>query len=574
MSLRRLLAGALLACLLAAVDATATTITLVNFDGSGEGFNDPSFRTPVGGNAGTTLGQQRLIVFERAMETWEALIDSSVETRVGAQFGALFCNGVSAVLGSAGPETVFRDFVGAPQASTWYPVALANSLAGVDLDPGGEHIGASFSSSLDDGCLSGISGWYYGLDGNAPPGQIELLATVLHELAHGLGFLSLVNLSSGQKFIGFDDAYMRNLEDHSTGELFPAMTDAERLTAITDTDDLHWVGASVVAGSGVLSAGVHASGHVEIYAPDPVQGGSSVSHWSTSLTPDEVMEPFATPTSFIPMTVALMQDLGWSITCGNGAVASGEGCDDGNVLDGDGCSRACTVEPCWTCAGSPSVCAPVADGSGCDDQNSCTGPDTCQGGACQSGPPTGAPCDDGNPCTGPDACVGPTCTGSFPLATCIAPDIPGRALVQLTDKDGFAQDAVLWRWIRGTTSKPAFGLPTTGTAYTLCLHDAVDDSLMTHFVPPGSGWRETSNGFVYSDSSATADGIRRIVLKAGSGNAKILVRGKGPLLRMTDLTALDLPLTVQLTNGTTCWDAVYQSNVILNVPDRFKAKAD
>jgi len=43
---------------------------------------------------------------------------------------------------------------------------------------------------------------------------------------------------------------------------------------------------------------------------------------------------------------------------------------------------------------------------------------------------------------------------------------------------------------------------------------------------------------------------------------------------LVDLTALDLPVTVQMTNGMTCWEATYQSNVILNDPDRFKAKAE
>jgi cysteine-rich repeat protein len=571
---RRLVAGALLVCALAACEAAATTMTLVNFDGPAEGFNDPTPRAAVGGNPGTTLGQQRVNVFEHALGVWESLIDSSVEIRVGAEFAPLSCNSMSALLGSAGPETVFRDFAGAPQAGTWYPVALANSLAGVDLDPGGEHIGASFSSTLDEGCLSGISGWYYGLDGNVPSGQIELLATVLHEIAHGLGFLTLVNLSTGQKLFGFDDAYMRNLEDHSTGELFPTMTDAERLVAMIDTDDLHWVGGNVVAASGVLSAGVHASGHVEMYAPNPTQGGSSVSHWSTSLSPDEVMEPFATPTSMIPLTVALMQDIGYTLVCGDGVVVVGEVCDDGNNVDGDGCGRACTVETCWGCAGSPSACAPLPNGTGCDDLNVCTGPDTCQAGTCQPGGPTGAACDDGDPCTEADACVGTTCGGIFPLSSCIAPDVPARAFVQLSDDGNDERDAVLWRWIRGTTLAPQFGDPTTSTPYTLCVHDAADGSLVSLFVPPGSNWRATGSGFVYTDGSLLNDGVRRIVLKSGAGNAKILVRGKGPLLGMTDLNALDLPVTVQLTNAMTCWDASYQSNVIVNDPDRFKAKAD
>jgi cysteine-rich repeat protein len=563
-----------LVCALAACEAAATTMTLVNLDGPAEGFNDPTPRAPVGGNPGTTLGQQRLNVFEHALGVWESLVDSSVEIRVGAQFGPLSCSSVSALLGSAGPETVFRDFAGAPQALTWYPVALANSLAGVDLDPGGEHIGASFSSTLDQGCLSGVSGWYYGLDGNAPSGKIELLATVLHEIAHGLGFLSTVDLSTGAKFFGFDDAYMRNLEDHSTGELFPTMTNTERMAAMRDTGDLHWVGANVVAASGVLASGVHASGHVEMYAPNPAESGSSVSHWSTSLSPDEVMEPFATPTSILPMTVALMQDIGYTLACGDGVVVVGEACDDGNNLDGDGCGRACTVETCWGCAGSPSACSPLPNGTGCDDLNVCTGPDTCQAGTCTPGGSTGAACDDGDPCTEADACAGTSCAGSFPLSSCIAPDVPERAFVQLSDDANDERDAVLWRWIRGTTLPPQLGNPTTSTPYTLCVHDASDGSLMSLFVPPGGNWRATGTGFVYTDGSLVNDGVRRIVLKAGTGNAKILVRGKGPLLGMTDLTALDLPVTVQMTNGTTCWGASYQSNVILNDPDRFKAKAD
>jgi uncharacterized delta-60 repeat protein len=43
-------------------------------------------------------------------------------------------------------------------------------------------------------------------------------------------------------------------------------------------------------------------------------------------------------------------------TCGNAIVEPGEACDDGDLMPGDGCSATCTVEPDWTCGGSPSVC--------------------------------------------------------------------------------------------------------------------------------------------------------------------------------------------------------------------------
>ena len=45
----------------ALVSHAAATITIVNANEPGVGFNDPTPALPVGGNNGTTLGQQRLI---------------------------------------------------------------------------------------------------------------------------------------------------------------------------------------------------------------------------------------------------------------------------------------------------------------------------------------------------------------------------------------------------------------------------------------------------------------------------------------------------------------------------------
>src|ERR1700693_2346171 len=81
----------------------AATLTVLNNDGPGEGFNDPTPKAPGGGNPGTTLGAQRLIAFQHAADIWGGLLSSSVTIRVGATFDALSCSASSAVLGSAGP---------------------------------------------------------------------------------------------------------------------------------------------------------------------------------------------------------------------------------------------------------------------------------------------------------------------------------------------------------------------------------------------------------------------------------------------------------------------------------------
>jgi hypothetical protein len=211
MTARTLFAGLAVALAAFAGGAHATaTITVVNLDGAGEGFNDPTVVAPVGGNTGTTLGQQRLIAFQYAADLWGQLLNSGVTIVVNAQMNPLFCSPTSAVLGSAGTTTVHRDFSGAPVANTWYSQALANSLAGSDLS-GNADLSAQFNSNINGsaGCLGGLS-WYYGLDAN-PGSDIDFVTVVLHEIGHGLGFQTFVN-QSGQRFNGFNDTYMLNLQ--------------------------------------------------------------------------------------------------------------------------------------------------------------------------------------------------------------------------------------------------------------------------------------------------------------------------------------------------------------------------
>ncbi|HJX91109.1 MAG TPA: hypothetical protein VJ372_11475, partial [Pyrinomonadaceae bacterium] len=53
------------------------TITIQNADVGPTGFNDPTPATPIGGNDGTTIGQQRLNAFQFAASIWGATLNSS-----------------------------------------------------------------------------------------------------------------------------------------------------------------------------------------------------------------------------------------------------------------------------------------------------------------------------------------------------------------------------------------------------------------------------------------------------------------------------------------------------------------
>ena len=230
-----------------ALATQAANIIIVNLDGAGEGFNDPTPAAPVGGNPGVTIGQQRLNVFQEAADIWGAILPSAVTVRVQAQFNALGCNATSAVLGGAGPIAVASDFPGAEVTGTWYHVALANKLAGFDLDPPGNDISATFNSSIDNNnsCLSGIN-WYYGYDGNEG-NDVELLTVVLHELAHGLGFGTLVTLSSGAEFLATPDIYETFIRDNSSGLNWDNMSNPQRSASAVNTGNVVWDGPMVTS---------------------------------------------------------------------------------------------------------------------------------------------------------------------------------------------------------------------------------------------------------------------------------------------------------------------------------------
>ncbi|OYU99212.1 MAG: hypothetical protein CFE45_13745 [Burkholderiales bacterium PBB5] len=255
------------ACLLACIGAQATTITIFNRDPAGVGFNDETPVLPVGGNTGTTLGQQRLNVYKHVAAIWEAAIQSNVEIVVSAGWEALTCTATSATLGSAGAWNIWRDFPGATP-NRWYPQALANKIAGVNLTDGipddgtgygNADIKTQFNVNLGNtGCLDGTP-FYLGLDGNAGS-KVNFATTLLHELGHGLGFSVLtVQTSTGRRLAADGSAFVTSggvpsvwepfMFDNTTGKAWLAMTNAERQASAINPLKLAWTGANAVAGA-------------------------------------------------------------------------------------------------------------------------------------------------------------------------------------------------------------------------------------------------------------------------------------------------------------------------------------
>jgi hypothetical protein len=254
---------------LAASAQAAVSIVINNLDPAGVGFNDPTPAVPVGGNVGTTVGQQRQIAFAHAANVWGATLTSAVPIVINASFDALTCTASSAVLGSAGATQVFSDFPGAPLPSTWYSFALANKIAGTDLDPTSAQIRARFNRNLGTaGCLP-ASPWYYGLDGNEGAG-IDFVAVLMHEMGHGLGFQTFTSGATGAPLAGRPSVWDHFLLDTVTGKTWVNSTDSERVSSAISVNNLVWNGPLVTAAvPTVLRVGVP-SGCTLHAVPGPV----------------------------------------------------------------------------------------------------------------------------------------------------------------------------------------------------------------------------------------------------------------------------------------------------------------
>ena len=249
------------ACALTCLAAEAASIKIMSRDPAGYGFNDPTPVKPVGGNPGTTLGEQRMNVYRHVAQVWERHLNSTVEITVSAGWENLTCDATSAVLGSAGAWNAWI-LTAAGQQPTLYPQALANKLLGYNLsedEPEDEtgyakvDIKTQFNARLGAAdCLAG-SPFYLGLDGKNGT-EVDFAATLLHELGHGLGVSVLgVTTSTGNRFTGYPSIWERFMYDNTAKKTWLNMTNAERRASAINPLQLAWIGPNTVAGAGMLS---------------------------------------------------------------------------------------------------------------------------------------------------------------------------------------------------------------------------------------------------------------------------------------------------------------------------------
>jgi len=223
---RRLRALCAATLLVSPVALGGAEIRIIDGNGSGEGLNDTTPAEPVGGNPGTTVGEQRLMSAQYSAALWSATLGNRIPISIRTEFIDLDCSGGTAVLGASGPSALYED--------NRYPAALANERAGQDLDPGREEIDSRFNGRVGRSDCA-ITAWYAGLDNLAPAGTTDLASVFLHEMAHGLGFIKSAT------------AFREQARDDTSGVLLSQLSSSDYDLAIRRPFGVSWVGPAVRA---------------------------------------------------------------------------------------------------------------------------------------------------------------------------------------------------------------------------------------------------------------------------------------------------------------------------------------
>ncbi|MEM9120939.1 MAG: hypothetical protein AAGD09_24110 [Cyanobacteria bacterium P01_F01_bin.56] len=245
--------------------------------------------------------------FEYAVDIWETWLISDVPIEITAAWVPLDIS----ILASAGPSDFMLNFQNAPAANTWYPMALANRIAEIDLAPDTEDVITQFNSN--------VSNWYFGTDAQTPEDQYDFVSVVLHELGHGLGLSSLMEYDESAKtgtwgFAGLPSIYTRYVANGAGQSILNFENGSVNLGEQLTGENLFFTGRNAIDANNGLAP--------KLFAPSPWILGSSYTHLDEEAygagDVNSLMTPFIGLGEAIhepgAIVFGMLADMGWTVT--------------------------------------------------------------------------------------------------------------------------------------------------------------------------------------------------------------------------------------------------------------------
>ncbi len=199
----------------------------------------------------------------QAVGTWGSVLESPLPVVVQVSW---ICLGDPGILGYAGASEIYH-LVELP-TDYGYPNALANLLTGRDLNGSNPEVRVVLNAELaaSNTCSFAADRWYTGT-GTPPATQVDMLSVVLHEVAHGIGFLGSAWRKPGANQPTLESPpYAYDALVHAAGG---------RLLDQPDPSSQLTTALSIDVGGGALYG---------LYSPGYFINGSSFSHFSSATT--------------------------------------------------------------------------------------------------------------------------------------------------------------------------------------------------------------------------------------------------------------------------------------------------
>ena len=262
-------------------------------------------------SSGDTCGawsQAAKDAFTYAANLWAAELHSLVTINVDACFAS---NLEAGIVAAAGPTSLARNFSTSVGGGAWYPIALANGIAGQDLNGLVAEIRASFNSTYT---------WYYGIDGRTPAGSLDFVTAAMHALGNGLGFSASmeVDAASGDGAWG---------EGTGTPARFDTFAETAGGQKLADSRNFPNPGPALGAAlrsdslffNGPGSRNANGGARVALHAPAVWSEGSSFTHLGQvyRASVNGLMTHMLAPGTGVhqpgPLALEMMRDLGWPL---------------------------------------------------------------------------------------------------------------------------------------------------------------------------------------------------------------------------------------------------------------------
>ncbi|MBE9165913.1 DUF4347 domain-containing protein, partial [Tychonema sp. LEGE 06208] len=261
--------------------------------------------------------------FDYAVNIWNRLVDTSkVDVTINATWET-----VTGFL-ATGDGSGTANFTGAPLTNTLYPVPLANQLAGTDLNGTSPEIDVRVNNN-PSASFSGLS-WYFGTDANPGANQTDLVTTLLHEIAHGMGFIGSFRFDSatGQGISvdtinNYPSIYTRFIENGSGQKitdtvLFPVPSVALGNQLISN--NLFFNGPKAVAGNGGTKLNIEAPNIFYSQSIDHLDEATYGNGSNSLMTARQGLGVAIYNPG--PLTLGILEDIGWKLNADLGVTVT------------------------------------------------------------------------------------------------------------------------------------------------------------------------------------------------------------------------------------------------------------